>query len=143
MYKELAQQVLTFVDCGSQIGKLAADLHRQNRQTREKVAQALPDVVDRMVKAETVPATKVAEAREVLSTHEGALTMLGRAVEKIASRREELKTLRVKSAASLGQADGGPASITKLSEADFIVGGRTVNKRPSDIAWLEANGVSV
>ncbi len=141
---DLSAAMIRFVHVAGAFGKRACDEIKEYKQASAKATARVPSLVQKLVQAGAIKAAETQDAEALMSTHEGALSLLNNAVEWIGEKKAADAKTRKQAGVENGQGvdDAGngdePRSRTKFA----AVGEKTSGQDDSDRKYLTGLGLS-
>lgn len=143
--QKVAQAGTTYVAVTSMALKKAVDQLAANQTARQKAAAAAEQSLQHLQACGLIADNRVKEARDLLSTHEGACSLLYSVGQRCRDLMKAAQTKKADDASKTSHDLGGPAGDNgQLTPSDtqlpLLVGGRSTEKRGSDLALLSVLG---
>jgi hypothetical protein len=132
----LIQQTVDFAKKASLVGELATQLVEEKVSTQEKVAAAVPVLIDKLKNSGLLAAGQIKNAEALMNDHGGALDLLHDFVDAHTALQGEFTALKKSAASSLGT----PQAINKSASAPGAMTERD-RYRAADNAYREHLGL--
>lgn len=93
---------VSFAKQASSVGELAGQLLEEHVSTQEKVAAAVPVLIEKLKSSNLITAGQIKNAEALLGDHAGSLDLLQDLLDHHVTLQKENETLRKSAASSLG-----------------------------------------
>jgi len=145
-------KIVQFIELAGCTVKKALDAVGQKKKDDASIEAYTNSSIKKMAEEHLIDAGEEKRARELLSTHSGALSLLGNALDKIAELSSKYKEaqksnreLTKRAASNLGRGvdNVGDGDLGYDSINDPVVGRRTSQKKASDVALAKGLGLVI